>query len=219
MDRKHTLALSIFLLAGCSQTRHYSYRSLEEDKGYSAIPGSARYSLNAAEGKPVSISVACRAVRNLDTDEGIQKVFFDFRVRNRSGTSWRLLLNEALLKDDEGNEFSNPRLSKDSKSRALIEDLTVESGKKGQATVTFEVPSAVKLAKIGSVRLIWKYLFEGNTGSIESKFVQVASPALHHYPSCPYYGNFMSVSLLHRSRSYRYGGGFFHYGFCPCGRP
>jgi hypothetical protein len=206
----------MLLLVGCSQSRHFSYRSLEEDTGCSVRPTSARYSLNAAEGRPVSVYVNCRAVRKLDAAQGMQKAFFDFHVRNRSKAGCELLLSAALLKDDEGNEFTKPRISKDAKSLKLIEKFTVEPGKRARATVTYEVPNDVKLAKIGSVKLNWKYSIEGDVGSIESKFVQVTSPA-RHYPSCPYYGHFMSVSLLHRSRSYRYGGGFVHSGFCPCG--
>ncbi len=216
MYRKHALALSLFVLAGCSQTRHYSYRSLEEESGYSARHGSARYSLNADDGKPVNVYVNCRAIRRTDVTEGTQKVYFDFRVRNQSDAACELLLSDAVLKDDDGNEFTKPRLSKDSKSLELIDKFTVASGRRARATTTFEMPSDVKLAKIGSVKLNWKYSFEGDTGTIESKFVQATSPARHHYSTCPYYGHFMSSSLLLHSPALRYGGSL-HYGFCPCG--
>jgi len=181
------VALALALLAaGCGGASYTHFRPAGEYEA-SGADWIAQRTYRVPTGKEaVTVRLAARGQTDTN-DRGVTFAALHVRIaiENSGDKGFTLRLADIRLLDDEGNAVTGAEAYA---GRDRTGAITVAGGVSATYELVFDLPPEASLSDLGSFRLQWPYVYDGNEHAMTTKFVRIEDvyyyrPGYYH----PYY--------------------------------
>ncbi|MFO8012770.1 MAG: hypothetical protein R6X20_05625 [Phycisphaerae bacterium] len=174
------------LAAGCGGVSYTHFRPAG-DYDAAGTDWVAQRTYQVPPGTPaVTVRLAARGQTDTN-DRGVEFATLHVRIGIENGGEKAITLKPADMRllDDEGNAVTGADAYAGREPAGAI---TVAGGASATYELVFDLPPGTRLADLGSVRLKWPYVYDGDEHVVTTKFVRIEE--VHYYrPSYyrPYY--------------------------------